>query len=164
MLNADISQRTLYCVKALRATALRKGLYGILDQIEATRSPIEILRHGRPVAILAPSAQVRADRRKPALDLDSLQAFCKKHRIKAFSLFGSILREDFDADSDVDVLVDTDGRRPGFHQTCAMLDDLEAMFGRKVDLTTKAALDSPAVNAHRRASISSTARLVYQRD
>ncbi len=151
-------------MRALQATALRKGLYEVLDQIEATRSPVEILRHGRPVAVLAPSARGPASRRKPVIDLNSIEAFCKRHKVKAFSLFGSILREDFDGDSDVDVLVHIDGRRPGFHRTCAMLDDLEAMFGRTVDMITKQALDSPAMNVHRRTSITSSARLVYQRD
>jgi predicted nucleotidyltransferase len=61
---------------------------------------------------------------------------------------------------DVDVLVDTCGRHLSFKEECRMLDSLEAMFGRKVDLMTKDALES-MMNPYLKASISSTARLVH---
>jgi predicted nucleotidyltransferase len=67
------------------------------------------------------------------IDLDAIARFCKKHQVKTFAPFGSILRDDFDEDSDVDVLVDLDGRHLKFHEECRMLDELELVFRRKVD-------------------------------
>ena len=97
-------------MKVLQATALRKNLYGELKRIVRDKVPVEILRHGKSVAILAPSVEIPAEKRKPAIDLDAISAFCKKHRVKGFFLFGSILRDDFDEESDVDVMIDVDGR------------------------------------------------------
>jgi predicted nucleotidyltransferase len=113
--------------------------------------------------MLAPVPSTVRSRRKPRLDLDAIAEFCDRHEVKAFSLFGSILRDDFGEQSDVDVLIDTGGRELGFHETCRMLDELEALFGRKVDMLTRSAVESPEMNAHRRASILSTARLLYER-
>lgn len=103
------------------------------------------------------------DRRpsSPLIDLDGVVAFCKQHDVRGFYLFGSILTDDFRADSDVDVMVDVAGRELDCHETCDMLDELEAMFGRKVDLITKAAVESPQMNRRRRQSILSTARLIH---
>ncbi len=150
-------------MKSLQATELRRQLYQRLDEVERRGAPIEVLRFGRPVALLAPAPSGRGTRRRPLLDLDAIADFCDRHQLDAFSLFGSMLRDDFGPESDVDVLIDTAGRTPGFHQTCRMLDELEAMFGRKVDLVTKSAVESPQMNRHRRASILSTARLLYER-
>ncbi|HEY6476946.1 MAG TPA: nucleotidyltransferase domain-containing protein [Polyangia bacterium] len=150
-------------MKSMRATELRRQLYQRLDELERRRAPIEVLRFGRPVAVLAPAPSAPQSRRKPLIDLDAIAEFCDRHQIDAFSLFGSILRDDFGPQSDVDVLIDTAGRSPGFHETCRMLDELEAMFGRKVDLLTKSAVESPQMNARRRSSILSTARLLHER-
>jgi len=62
--------------------------------------------------------------------------FCRKHRIRRLSLFGSVLRDDFRADSDVDVLVEFEpGARTGlrFFEMEAELSDI---LGRKADLNT----------------------------
>ncbi|HVV50505.1 MAG TPA: nucleotidyltransferase domain-containing protein [Polyangia bacterium] len=150
-------------MRSLKATELRRQLYQQLDEVERRGTPLEVLRFGRPVAVLGPAPSARQTRRKPLIDLDAIAAFCKRHQVDAFSLFGSILRDDFGAQSDVDVLIDTAGRSPSFHETCRMLDELEAMFGRKVDLLTKGAVESPQTNRHRRASILSSARLLYER-
>ena len=51
----------------------------------------------------------------PNLDHDTIAAFCRKHRIRRMALFGSVLRDDFRPDSDVDVLVEFEpGATPGF--------------------------------------------------
>jgi predicted nucleotidyltransferase len=149
-------------MRSLPATQLRKELFDRIDQIVRTRVPIEVLRFGRPVAVLAPAPSMPPARRKPPLDLDAIADFCRRYDVDAFSLFGSILRDDFDESSDVDVLLDT-RREPGFHETCRMLDELEAMFGRKVDMLTRRAVESPETNPHRRAHILSSARLIYER-
>ncbi len=62
--------------------------------------------------------------------------FCKRHHIRKLSLFGSVLREDFRDDSDIDVLVEFEpGRTPGL-AFFTMEDELSELLGRKVDLNT----------------------------
>lgn len=67
-----------------------------------------------------------------------LAGFCRENRIAKLSLFGSVLREDFGPDSDVDVLVEfEDGHVPGFFGLARMEGELSALIGgRKVDLRT----------------------------
>ena len=78
----------------------------------------DLIHHG----IAIPSQQVRE--------------FCRRHHIRRLALFGSILRDDFGPDSDIDVLVEFEPEHtPGFF-FFALQDDLTAMFGRKVDLNT----------------------------
>lgn len=63
--------------------------------------------------------------------------FCRKHHIRKLSFFGSVLREDFGPDSDVDVLVDfITGKGPGFFGLSHMELELSDILGRKVDLRT----------------------------
>ena len=68
----------------------------------------------------------------------ALAAFCQKHGIKRFAIYGSALREDFSPDSDIDVLVEFElDRVPGLFGIAGMELELSALFsGRKVDLRT----------------------------
>ena len=62
--------------------------------------------------------------------------FCRQHRIRRLSLFGSILRDDFGPDSDIDVLVEFEpGTRVGL-RFFTMERELSQLLGRKVDLNT----------------------------
>jgi uncharacterized protein len=62
--------------------------------------------------------------------------FCRRHRIRRLAFFGSVLREDFTPQSDVDVLVECEpGQTPGF-AFFSMQDELSAILGRRVDLNT----------------------------
>lgn len=71
----------------------------------------------------------------------AIAAFCRKHAIARLALFGSILRDDFGPDSDVDVLVEFEpGRTPGFFAFAGMQMELAQLFGRRVDLRTPADL------------------------
>jgi len=71
------------------------------------------------------------------LSKDHLAAFCRSNHIAKLSLFGSVLREDFGPNSDVDVLVEfEDGHTPGFFGLARMETELSGLFGRKVDLRT----------------------------
>lgn len=71
---------------------------------------------------------------------DELSAFCRRHHIRRLSLFGSILRDDFQADSDVDVLVEfAPDHIPGL-SFFDMQEELAAPLGRDVDLHTPASL------------------------
>ena len=65
-----------------------------------------------------------------------LAEFCQTHRIRRLALFGSILRDDFGPNSDVDVLVEFEpGVRTGL-RFFAMQDELSEIIGRRVDLNT----------------------------
>lgn len=69
-----------------------------------------------------------------------LAEFCRKHYVKKMALFGSVLRDDFRPDSDVDVLVEFEpGHVPGF-AIIDMESELSQLVGRKVDLRTPAEL------------------------
>ena len=75
------------------------------------------------------------------LSSDQLKEYCQKNGIKKLSLFGSVLREDFGPNSDVDVLVEfSPGTRVGFIRLAGMEKELSALIGRKVDLRTPAEL------------------------
>ena len=67
-----------------------------------------------------------------------LSDFCRRNHIARLSFFGSILRDDFDSHSDVDVLVDFEaGHSPGFLRIARMERELSVLLnGRKVDLRT----------------------------
>lgn len=64
--------------------------------------------------------------------------FCRRNKIKRFSLFGSVLREDFGPNSDIDVLVEFEpGARVGFFELFDMERELSDLFGgRQVDINT----------------------------
>jgi predicted nucleotidyltransferase len=67
---------------------------------------------------------------------DRIVQFCRRHHIRKFMLFGSILREDFGSGSDVDVLVEFESDHiPGL-AFFAMQDELSVLFGKNVDLNT----------------------------
>lgn len=74
---------------------------------------------------------------KPVVPKDQLAEFCRRHHILKLALFGSILREDFRPDSDIDILVEFEpGHVPGFG-FIRLQDELSALFGgRTVDLVT----------------------------
>jgi predicted nucleotidyltransferase len=62
--------------------------------------------------------------------------FCRRHHIRRLAFFGSVLRDDFRPDSDVDVLVEFEpGKTPGL-AFFAMQDELSEILGRRVDLNT----------------------------
>jgi predicted nucleotidyltransferase len=98
---------------------------------------------------------------KPDLPQAELSAFCRRWRISELSLFGSVLRDDFGSDSDLDVLVtfspDADwGLLDHYH----MQQELVTLLGRDVDLLTRRAVEQSR-NWLRRRAILSTAQVVY---
>lgn len=70
------------------------------------------------------------------LPTDQIAAFCRRHRIRRLALFGSVLRNDFTSDSDVDVLVEFEPDARTGLAFFAMQDELSAILGRSVDLNT----------------------------
>lgn len=72
---------------------------------------------------------------------DRIAEFCVRHHIRRLSLFGSVLRDDFRPDSDVDVLVEFEpDHTPGLFRFGGMRNELVRMLGREVDLRTPADL------------------------
>jgi predicted nucleotidyltransferase len=73
-----------------------------------------------------------------AIDREQIAAFCRKHHIRKLSLFGSVLRDDFRPDSDVDVLVEFEpGHVPGFIRLHGIEEELAPLLGgRRLDLVT----------------------------
>ncbi|MCC6955172.1 MAG: nucleotidyltransferase family protein [Anaerolineales bacterium] len=87
-----------------------------------------------------------------------LADFCRKWRVVELALFGSVLGDQFNAESDVDVLIDfTEGAAWDLFDLVRMQDELEAIFDRPVDLVEKAGLRNP----FRRSSILRGKQVVY---
>jgi len=75
------------------------------------------------------AAKIQIDRKKIA-------EFCRRNHVRKLSLFGSVLRDDFGSDSDVDVLVEFEpGHVPGL-SFLSMEEELSKILGRKADLNT----------------------------
>jgi hypothetical protein len=67
---------------------------------------------------------------------EQIAEFCKRNHIRRMAFFGSVLRDDFRPESDVDVLVEfEEGRTPGL-AFFGMEQELTEVLGRKVDLNT----------------------------
>lgn len=93
-----------------------------------------------------------------ALPLDTIAAFCQRHHIRRLALFGSVLRDDFTPDSDVDVLVEFEpGHTPGW-EFVSMQDELSEILGRPVDLNTPGFL-----SRHFRQRVLDAAQVIYER-
>lgn len=77
------------------------------------------------------------------IDRDAVSAFCQRHHIARLALFGSVLRDDFGAESDVDVLVDFEpGHTPGLAFMSMERELSSLLAGRRVDLVTRKFLNS----------------------
>ncbi|MBI4965244.1 MAG: nucleotidyltransferase domain-containing protein [Desulfomonile tiedjei] len=87
--------------------------------------------------------------------------FCARWEVVEFALFGSVLTDDFGPESDIDVLVtfSPDAKRTLFDMV-DMKDELEAIFGRKVDLLSRRGVESSR-NPHRREAILSSAEIIH---
>lgn len=96
---------------------------------------------------------------KVTLDQQRLAAFCRRNHIRRLALFGSVLREDFSPDSDVDVLVEFDPHHvPGLLGIARMERELSAILGgRKVDLRT-----AEDLSRYFRQDVLEEARVVYE--
>jgi predicted nucleotidyltransferase len=90
---------------------------------------------------------------------EAIAAFCRQHNIRRLSLFGSVLRDDFRPDSDVDVLVEFEaGAVVGLFDIARMERELSPLFGRKVDLRTPGDL-----SRYFRDSVLAMAEVQYER-
>jgi predicted nucleotidyltransferase len=76
-----------------------------------------------------------------AIDREGLADFCRRHRIRRLAFFGSVLRDDFRPESDIDVLVEFEsGAQVGLIALAGMELELSELLGRKADLRTAADL------------------------
>ena len=70
-----------------------------------------------------------------AIDRAQIADFCRRHHVRKLALFGSVLRDDFRPDSDIDVLVTFEaGARHSLFDLVDMREELKEVFGREVDL------------------------------
>lgn len=68
---------------------------------------------------------------------DQIEAFCRRHNVARLSLFGSVLRDDFGPESDVDVLIEfPPGQTPSLLDLGGMYMELREIMGREIDLKT----------------------------
>ncbi len=92
------------------------------------------------------------------IPLVEIENFSRRWKIKEFSLFGSVLREDFGPQSDVDVLVSFGkGAAWSLFDLVEMKAELEKIFGREVDLVEEESLRNP----FRRHAIMSGREVIY---
>lgn len=92
------------------------------------------------------------------IPMEKIRAFCEKWKVVEFSLFGSVLRDDFRSDSDIDVLLSfRENSTWGLYDLVDMKDELQAIFGRKVDLVEKEAIRNP----YRRRSMLTEQEVLY---
>lgn len=76
------------------------------------------------------------------IDRNKIAEFCRRWKITEFALFGSVLRDDFRPDSDVDVLVTfAPETRYSLFDLVHMQDELKEIFGREVDLVERKAVE-----------------------
>ncbi|MCO6459549.1 MAG: nucleotidyltransferase family protein [Pirellulaceae bacterium] len=87
-----------------------------------------------------------------------LNDLCQRWQVRELALFGSVLRDDFGPDSDIDVLVSFREDAPwSLWDLMTMQDELSALLGRAIDLVEREGLRNP----FRRQRILSTRRVVY---
>ncbi len=96
------------------------------------------------------------------LPTDRIAALCQRYGVRELSVFGSLLRDDFTPESDVDFLVTflDDDPGPWMGKLAQMGDDLSALLGREVDLVPKESI-LESENWIRRNHILSTAQVIY---
>jgi uncharacterized protein len=96
------------------------------------------------------------------LPMKPIAEFCDRWQVTEFALFGSVLRDDFRPDSDIDVMVQF---HPEAHPTFSTLDQMEAalkaIFHREIDLITRHSIETSR-NYLRRQEILSTAQVIYE--
>ncbi len=93
---------------------------------------------------------------------DQIAVFCRKHHIHKLSLFGSVLRDDFRPDSDIDVLVEFEPEyQPNLRRLLSMERELKTIFGREVDLGDWQSVVEDA-NYLRRNYILNSSRVIYE--
>jgi predicted nucleotidyltransferase len=93
--------------------------------------------------------------------IERIAAFCEKWKIREFALFGSVLREDFNPDSDIDILVTlSEDAEHSLFDLVHMEDELEELFGRSVDVVSRRGVEASR-NYIRKNTILNSAEPIY---
>jgi predicted nucleotidyltransferase len=105
---------------------------------------------------------LKTDRLRLPIPTEGIPAFCRKWKVSRFELFGSVLRDDFRSESDVDVMVALDpSAKVMIWNWMDMQDELAAMFGRDVDLLARDMVEE-STNRFRRDPILREATVIYE--
>ena len=97
------------------------------------------------------------------IDVDQAKVaeFCRRNHICGLAFFGSVLRDDFRSDSDVDVLVEFEpGQEPGLTALVTMENELSEILGRKADMVERQAVEQ-SENYIRKRYVLQSAEKVY---
>jgi hypothetical protein len=96
-----------------------------------------------------------------SIDHQAVADFCRRWKVAELALFGSVLRDDFRPDSDVDMLVTfADGAGWSLLDHVAMQEELSGLLGRDVDLVSRRAIER-SKNWLRKSAILSAAEPIY---
>lgn len=92
------------------------------------------------------------------VSIEQVADFCRRHGVRKLSLFGSVLRDDFRPDSDVDIMLQFEPEHGfTFENTPVIIDELRKLFGRDVDVIEQDRIR----NRFRREAILSSHRVLY---
>ena len=92
----------------------------------------------------------------------SLAEFCRRWKISELAFFGSVLRDDFHPNSDIDLLVSFSPKaKISLFDLVRMQNELKEIFGREVDLVERRAIEK-SENYIRRKNILSTTKVIYE--
>lgn len=95
------------------------------------------------------------------IDPEAIARFCSRWALAELGVFGSVLRDDFQPESDVDVLIQPcPGSHPTLFDMVKMAEELAIIFGRHVDLGTRRSVESD-VNLLRRSAILGSLKVLY---
>ena len=96
------------------------------------------------------------------LPKEKIIKFCERWQLAEFALFGSVLRDDFDSDSDIDVMVKFElNAHPTFSSLEAMEAELQNIFHRDIDLITREGIENSR-NYLRRQQILNSLIVIYE--
>jgi uncharacterized protein len=113
-----------------------------------------------PLMQLPPQVSLNID-----LPLAEIAAFCDRWQIAEFALFGSVLRNDFREDSDVDVLISlNDDATTTLFDLVNMTEELKIIFQRQVDLVLRDGIEASRNYLRKQAILSSALTIYEQRE
>jgi predicted nucleotidyltransferase len=116
------------------------------------------MRYAARAAMAAQSQSSTGLTKRLGVNAEALSSLCRRWRIKELSLFGSVLRDDFRPDSDIDVLVTFEhDAEHSLLDVIALQHEMEDLLGRPVDLVERRALRNP----FRRREILETHQVLY---
>lgn len=129
--------------------------------VPSVRAELERLIENTPCEAIemntALPVEWRSVRERIGLSDEIIAEFCERHSIRKLSLFGSVLRDDFRPDSDIDVLVEFEpDKRLTFFDLGDAEQELSDLLGRKVDF-----LERDLLNEYIRDKVLTSARVVY---